>query len=1013
MKKGLMLIAVVMAVLLSFSAIAECPDDATAEQKKNNPSCPEFKASPDNINDVPVEQISEIPSSQITPEIISSMDVQRMAALTEEQLSDVNLLRRISEQGRLDALNRDNIRQALNSHGGVDITNIKSMEGVTITGTTPESLFIQDANGNGFRLTSGGKGKVNIDNNGLINIEGGEGLAIWYNGNRLADFSGTGTMSSNGEFICSPGSACSISAFGSQPITVIYGPESDKVIVLQGTDANPAKFEIGADGKIKEIDGTLLEGSDEEIIIGDPNGKHYKMKLKKGAKIKFKNGQLFSLVPGEGEGEIKIEYFDKDKLLAKASYKGDGSDKTEIKMFEDKSAEIVGCDEGDYCSYTNYVNEHLDGVYVPEDSRLELTAGNNGGVFFDATGERTITEITGKNAAASINNGADVYVSTMSTADSTVNVQFGGEFPSGDQNTVIIRDGYNIVGRGKNLDVAAGDNHITIGNEMKMQAWVMINDAGIPMLDVKREESILNAPLLTSIAKVSINGETIDIMTTGIAPPRDSDIKGDFILTSTNPDESKGEILYWKGNMDKHVLLEVQLDEFGSIKPGYGQIKTWGSDLGITVNDKEKPDVIEVLRELGMTDSEIIEIRNRWNYKVFTESDLGIEPEQPETPAPAPADGTEKPAGEPQADGTEKPAGEVAATREYNPQDKTYGRIPGVTDNNPEVQAAIKSVLGDQYNPNDPDGNIRKLQQKWNTENPKKSIKADGDFGYQTLEILGYYCDGAECNSYETVTKKTEEPVKAHEEKLKQQDESGEDLVKSIIPGPNKKKVNGEDVVSKVVVLSPQDERKMETAIKEMGAGEDLAKLDAEFKAGSIDAAEYKAGKIGLFQREYNKKYPKEKKNDPLAEDNTYGAVTQAAVDNAINNKEKNEDVPQTLAPEKNRENFPLTAMGDMCSLGEYIKEECEQAGFVWNAPREKPSKDNNCKGLECGRYEYKDLNECKCYYTKPKTEEYIPEQYTDSNCKCPGKTMYNTEKKGCVVPDKPYPPVGLICGVA
>src|SRR3989344_8922403 len=171
-------------VLLSVIVAGECPADASPEDKKNNPQCTEFEVSADNIASVQPSDIQKLDSSKLTSQVIQKMSDSQIKALTVTQIQGLNeaqvneiLLRdketiiefasalksnqltpevlwRLSDKEVLGNVKQEEVITAINSLGGVQITGIAAggLGKIKITGTTADSMFIEDANGNGINI---------------------------------------------------------------------------------------------------------------------------------------------------------------------------------------------------------------------------------------------------------------------------------------------------------------------------------------------------------------------------------------------------------------------------------------------------------------------------------------------------------------------------------------------------------------------------------------------------------------------------------------------------------------------------------------------------------------------------------------------------------------------------------------------------------------------------------------------------------------------------------------------
>ncbi|MBD3313818.1 hypothetical protein GF345_05230, partial [Candidatus Woesearchaeota archaeon] len=614
MRRTNIIAAAVLMILVCSNVLAVCPEDASQEKKKINPECPEFELSADNINEIPLDQIESIDPDMLNPQVLAEMDDDRIGSLESSQLTP-NVLRMISEEDRLSAVDHDAFMESVNIAGAVRVTGVGSLDGVSVSGTTADSLFIEDSQGNGVRLSEG-SGSISFDDEGVMHIEEADGMAVWHDRNRLGDFSGSGTVDENGEFICSE--ACSITSFGNEEITVRFG-DPQKKIVIRGNDGGPAVVEIGPDGKIIRLKGTILEGTDKDLETAEVDSGHYTMILPPGSTVDFENNELRNAEPPEECDRcfINVNYWDGEGLQAQVHYHGDGSETARFSMSRDETAFATGCDEEDNCNYVNRNTERVNDIYEEgENNYLSVHAGNDGGFEFDARDERSRLEIRGENAKASIVKGSDDYASVSNTGDRLTNIGFG-DFPEelSGANSAAMLSSEHIKGRGEDMDVGVGDNHVEICDSVTMEAGVRINDVDVPEIDIKPLESTLTAPLVANLAVVTIGDQQIPIRPTGFFPPRDLEIEGDFILSAMNTDGDKGEVMYHHGT--DSVVVEAEFDEFGSIVPGTAQVKTWKSGLGITINGEEEEVMMEVLQNLGVSDSAIYDVRNRLNYRIF------------------------------------------------------------------------------------------------------------------------------------------------------------------------------------------------------------------------------------------------------------------------------------------------------------------------------------------------------------------------------------------------------------
>ena len=812
-------------VLLSVIVAGECPADASPEDKKNNPQCTEFEVSADNIASVQPSDIQKLDSSKLTPQVIQKMSDSQIKALTVTQIQGLNdvqvneiLLRdketiiefasalksnqltpevlwMLSDKEVLGNVKQDEVITAVNSLGGVQITGIAAggLGKIKITGTTADSMFIEDANGNGIRATTGGKANIKIDENGVIYIEEGENLGVWHNGNRVADFSGTGSVDADGTFVCE--GACSVSG---TDISVLI-EQGDALVKMVFT--GQANVEVDEFGAITRMDG-LLQGPHKELIFAAADGGYHA--TFHGAEIHFDNGEFVNV---KTDNLVIIDYIDgrldaEGNTIPSAHLLMNGGS---FSMSGTDSVQVTECSVK--CTYENRDDAKMNGLTLPEGGYLEMNA-NAGGTFrFDSTGEVTLAEISGENSAVSIydaNNNplagvrnseegstkvviGDSRGLNLINEDSINNYACLTPAPCDDKNRANLallmgpQDVAGFMTTDNSFALTVGEDWVDMQKQGTTSiASLIVEESGsYPEIDVGLWKK-LEVGGDSQVASIQVDGVNINVKRAGISGastdslaidyPKDNDLDGKYVVSATGLDGREGEALYSDGQ--NQVLLEVTYGINGNVES-----RTLLTPKGVfrnSIDDNGPLITYDTLRSFGLSNEEITSLQNKNGDNYFSETEIANinnynNPlyEAPKQAEPVAAPGEPPKAEVPCPPETPdcKPA-EAPAEPQLNAQQQAIAAIdpasvsPGTVNgklltNDPNAVALMNSLCTDNAGcVCDNGGADCGIAERF--QNSVAGIRSDGKVGMQTSTAILHECytnpgkcDQANLNSFE------------------------------------------------------------------------------------------------------------------------------------------------------------------------------------------------------------------------------------------------------------------------
>ncbi|MCX6707004.1 MAG: hypothetical protein NT001_02580, partial [Candidatus Woesearchaeota archaeon] len=416
MKKSIIIIISLMMILSSLSVVA-AEALMTTEPITLDPK----DVTKDNIKDLSPDAVFNIPVNKLTPDVLGAMSEQQMKNLISSQLTP-QVLTTISQNGKLnsDYVNIDQFTLAINKVGSMQLTKIdpNGLSNIKITaGAADTSVNLQDANGNSLRLKDSGAGTFTVDDQGVFHFEGVENLAIWHNGVRKADFTGAGSVDSDGTIVCATDTkVCSATAFEGNPISV-KSPKG-QVVKISGEDA---VVEFGENGDIKTLKGKLEEdylpaNLRHLVLSGKEEGSHYELEASRGSLINFENGEVKN---AKSDGSLLVKYdnrADTDVAAAVVHLNNGG----EFSMSGSDSAEITSC--SGTCSYRNRDTSKMNGFNLPESGVIEINTAKGGSLSFNAGTAVLNGKETSMMALDSKNN---VLMSTTNVDAGTTKVMMG------------------------------------------------------------------------------------------------------------------------------------------------------------------------------------------------------------------------------------------------------------------------------------------------------------------------------------------------------------------------------------------------------------------------------------------------------------------------------------------------------------------------------------------------------------------------------------------------------------
>lgn len=651
MKKSIMIMIALMIVISSSAVFALCPDPSILDNK-NNPGCPDFELTADNVKDVPNDKVAALPANKLTPEVLGAMKDEQIQALSTAQLSDHSVARNIPsdklimltssqlsnenvllalsgvpgtpaapEGSRIKDLNPNAFKDAFNkvypAPDNIALKEANSLSGVSMEQLTGGRTFIVDSNGNKFDIS--GKGSIVIDEHGVVHTFGPDSRIPVVTKNGEYTLTGIGTVDKDGKFSCSENEYCSV--------------EGDNVLIdVGGREVNiKGNISIDTNGNIVELKGELLDDYlDEPLVLGDEEGAHYTISANISTKIEWSQAGSDPLKATFAGGSGDVSYY--DGLTKKAYIAGTSGAAAEIRGTDYASLKDCSTAVSSLaCSYANYDKNEMNGLDLPDRGYLLMQTGKGGSFSFSSG----TLDLAGNNADMTVRDNNDNILMGVDNIDSGSTKVVLGDYSATEQdkeasNIVLLKstkeaefytkDSSKVGIRMNNPEGTSQTQVITDAGGVKGTISLKGEKAGAyPYPDVS--VSALNKMPAEStspetLATVKVNEDSVSVTRQAsgnvdlAADRRNSNDQRYVISTSNLGNENKGEVIYSNGQ--DSVLL--------GFNKGKYDLRSMESGFGLSLNDDEKDKVKKVLSDMGMLPKDIAGIQ-RFGRDLFTSNE--------------------------------------------------------------------------------------------------------------------------------------------------------------------------------------------------------------------------------------------------------------------------------------------------------------------------------------------------------------------------------------------------------
>ncbi|MFO8016520.1 MAG: hypothetical protein R6U32_05435, partial [Candidatus Woesearchaeota archaeon] len=460
--------------------------------------------------------------------------------------------------------------------GGLEISDINGMEGVKVEESDGKTILV-DSRGNKYDAEGDESAIVRIED-GVVHIDSTDRLKVQTEDGDEAIFTGSGSVSEDGVFLCAEGKSCSA--------------DGDDVQLKSGEKTLHVKGTAGFDdeGNVKEMKGTLLDKA-EGLKLGDNMPTEV---LRKGAEIDFSNNNLNSISKSEG---TRILY-----------YEGLGDREEDVKALTLRlkkrgSASIVdGKVDGSYSKMT--IHGEKGGVAQGGHFTYDID-GRKASIYGKDT-EFRATDIDGE--SATVRN--TPTLAEGAKGEQITDIYMGGvpEPENADNNFVSIDHDDNKVSaasvNNNNFEVEYGEDTVEMlhkGALSTIKRTDDLDDVEIGMWEIPKD-SMGNNRLLTDIAEFTHDedgGESSYKVTsdnegrTDIFAKRKNSNLGDFTLKSIDNSKDEGAMAAVSDGQSIFMKMDNMKED-----PEY-TLQGVKSGMGLMLEDKRKDIVEEILRATG------------------------------------------------------------------------------------------------------------------------------------------------------------------------------------------------------------------------------------------------------------------------------------------------------------------------------------------------------------------------------------------------------------------------------